>query len=115
MTFVAVASFVAVALFIAWIIGEVKNIRALRLPGALAFLMLTPLAYELGLVVGHGRAYVIARSATGQFLTVCLRELEHGHKDQVVAEMKRAHARIGESEKMAGNFFMDLESAAVSN
>ena len=110
MTFLIVVSAVAVVLFVARVIGEAKNIRALRLPGTLAILVLTPLAYEWGLIVGHGRGYVIARSATCQFLAACLRGLEEGQNDRVVAEMKHVHARSDESEKMAGSFFMDIET-----
>jgi len=114
MAVVTVGLLIAVVLAGAWVVGEVKNIRALRVSGILVPMFVIPFAYEIGVVIGHGRAYVFARSATGRFLDGCMRELEDGQKDRAIAEMNRAHSRLGESEKFAGQFFMDLENSITT-
>lgn len=101
------------SLFVAWLIGEVKNIRALRLPGAFALLLLVPLAYQWGLIVGHGRAYVATRAVTGDFMAALDTAIQGGNDDGVLAEIQRLRiAATDESEKRAGQFFFgDMESA----
>jgi hypothetical protein len=102
-------------LFASWITGEAKNIRALRILGAIASLMAVPLAFEFGKVVGHGRAYVAARAATEDFLVAVDAAVERGNASELLKETQRLHRASTESEKRAGSFFFsDMYYASVN-
>ena len=106
MAVIILAFVVVLGLLVSWIIGEAKNVRALRIPGMIAAVLIAPLAFEVGKVVGHGRAYLTARSATGDLLKAIGRAVERADTDDVLRETQRLHAISAGHDKQAGSFFL---------
>ena len=101
----------AVVAFVAYVIGEIWNICALRVAAALVAVMslfLVPLAYSWGTVVGHASAYGQALDPTLEFLSAVETRLERQEADLVLSEIRKLR-RAGEdyldTDKRAGTFF----------
>jgi hypothetical protein len=104
-------SVVAIALFVAWVIGETRNIRLLRVAGAMAPILIVPIAFEFGSVVGHGHAYVAARSATDEFLAAAIESADDDDSEAVQKEIRWLHERSGDSNKAGGVFFDSMQQS----
>lgn len=103
---------IGVAIVASWIVGEVKNIRSLRLSAILLPIAIGPFAYQIGQIFGHGRVYETSRTHTCKFFDSAVAALNAGHSDAVAFQLDLLRKDVDDTPKHAGQFFwLDTEDS----